>query len=262
MVLREDDHGIIAIGQASHAWLSGQLARAWGNERFAPLEPWEAVCLAAEQHDVGMAAWDLHPTYNPDTGRPHSFTEMPLGTHLELWTAGPRRLITQSRYAALLVSMHGRRLYELRDLDKLTREDDAAVRTFIDEQNELQRQLRRTLCADPATAASSTPELIARNSDLLWTWDYLSLALCLNWAPCQAKAVPAIDGPTEITLQPAGRGALVVEPWPFEPPAPFTVRCEGRRLTQPAASADELQAALAAALWETVEFELTPARTT
>jgi hypothetical protein len=262
MVLREDDHGIIAIGQASHAWLSGQLARAWGSPRFGSLHPHEAVCLAAEQHDVGMAAWDLHPTYNPETGRPHSFTEMPLGTHLELWTAGPRRLITQSRYAALLVSMHGRRLYELRDLETMTHQDAAAVRTFIADQNDLQRELRQTLCADPATAASSTPELIARNSDLLWTWDYLSLALCLNWAPCEAKAVPTIDRSTDVKLRPAGRGALSVEPWPFEPPAPFTVSCEGRRLTQPAANPDELQAALAAAPWETVEFELTPAKTT
>ncbi len=59
MVLRRDEHGVLAIGQASHAWISGQMARAWGNEQFGPLEPYEEVCLAAEQHDVGMAAWDL-----------------------------------------------------------------------------------------------------------------------------------------------------------------------------------------------------------
>ena len=30
VLLRADDEGVVAIGQASHAWLSGQLARAWG----------------------------------------------------------------------------------------------------------------------------------------------------------------------------------------------------------------------------------------
>ena len=93
MLLREDDDAVITIGQPSHAWLSGQLARAWGNERFGPVEPREEVCLGAEQHDIGMAAWDLTPTRNPDTGLPRSFMEMPLGVHLELWSAGPRHLV-------------------------------------------------------------------------------------------------------------------------------------------------------------------------
>ena len=72
MLLRDEGDGVIAIGQASHAWISGQLARAWGNDRFAAPEPREEVCLAAEQHDVGMAEWDLRPSLNPDTGRPRA----------------------------------------------------------------------------------------------------------------------------------------------------------------------------------------------
>ena len=71
MLIRpEPDGTFLAIGQASHAWLSGQLARAWGNERFGAVEPWEEVCLAAEQHDIGMAQWERAPTLNPDTGLP------------------------------------------------------------------------------------------------------------------------------------------------------------------------------------------------
>jgi hypothetical protein len=53
---RADPEGLIVIGQPAHAWVSGQIARAWGNERFGHFEPWEDVCLAAEQHDLGMAA--------------------------------------------------------------------------------------------------------------------------------------------------------------------------------------------------------------
>ena len=49
------------IGQPAHAWVSGQLARAWGNAAFPAPAPREPFCLAAEQHDVGWADADLAP---------------------------------------------------------------------------------------------------------------------------------------------------------------------------------------------------------
>jgi hypothetical protein len=262
VLLRTDARGVLAIGQASHAWLSGQLARAWGNERFGAVEPLEPVCLAAEQHDVGMAEWDLHPTFTPRTGLPHGFTEMPLETHLELWRRGPRRLITQSRYAALLVSMHGRRLYELRDLETMAPDDAAAVTAFIEDQNALERQLSDALRADPVTTPTAAPRLVERNSDLLWTWDYMSLALCLGWAPCTAKRVPTGgSNPTDVRIDPGtSPTTLTLDPWPFSRPDAITVRCEGRHLEDRYGSESELTAALAAAPWQTVEFTLRPAQ--
>ena len=148
MLLRPEGEHVVAIGQASHAWLSGQLARAWGNERFHPPEPREEVCLAAEQHDVGMAEWDLAPTADPETGRPKSFMEMELDDHLRLWSAAPRKLLTQSRYAALLVSMHGTALYEHRDVSRMTTADAAAVAAFLATQRALQGHLAGLLGAD------------------------------------------------------------------------------------------------------------------
>ena len=93
MLLREDGDAVVCIGQPAHAWLSGQLARSWALD---PVEPWEEVCLAAEQHDLGMAAWDAVPELNPETGRPYSFMEMPLDTHLRLWTAAPSVVMLSS----------------------------------------------------------------------------------------------------------------------------------------------------------------------
>jgi hypothetical protein len=43
VLLRDGDGDVLAIGQQSHAWISGQLARAWGNDRFPVPEPWEEV---------------------------------------------------------------------------------------------------------------------------------------------------------------------------------------------------------------------------
>ena len=207
MLLRTtaDADVVIAIGQASHAWLCGQLARAWTG-----VEPREEVCLAAEQHDVGMAAWDLAPTLDAETGRPHDFIQMPLATHLRLWSAAPQRLFTQSRYAALLVSLHGTTLYEMRDLDRLSEPDADAVRRYLTGQRALQERLIAELGADR--------DAVERNRRLLFTWDWLSLALCLRWSTPR-------EGPEGYTLHEGGG----LDPWPFAADS-VGVRCEGRRL--------------------------------
>lgn len=260
MLLRHDERGHLAIGQPSHAWISGQLARAWGNDQFPAPEPYEEVCLAAEQHDIGMAGWDLHPTHNPDTGLPHSFTEMPVNVHVELWRAGPRRLLRQSRHAALLASRHGARLYERRDLTRLEPSDAQQVRQFLEEHRSFQEGLLRSLRADPATSAEVAPELVSRNSDLVWTWDSLSLAICLNWAPTKLRAVPAAHGPTDISLSPSGGPQeLTLDPWPLRA-ASLTVRCEAQRLGSGVDTQAALEHALASAPWETLEFTLVPSR--
>lgn len=247
------------IGQPSHAWISGQLARAWGNARFGAVEPYEEVCLGAEQHDVGMADWDLAPPRNPDSGLPRSFMEMPLETHLEQWTAGPRRLQAQSRYAALLASIHGYRLYEHRDLSKLAPSDADQVRGFLAGQRRFQAELLESLRADPATAPAASEQTVARNSQLVWTWDTMSLAICLDWAPYTAVDVPTAGEPVPMRLAPAGQPRrLTLDPWPFAS-GNVIVRCEGRRLHGPYDDEDQLAAALAAAPWETVEFEFCPA---
>lgn len=254
MVLRHDERGVLAVGQAAHAHLSGQLARAWGNRRFGPVVPRDEVVLGAEQHDVGMAQWDLHPDRNPATGLPYGFTEMPLALSVELWTAGPARLITQSRYAALLAARHGRRLYERRDRGALAPDDAERVTAFLHHSHELERTLTARLRGDPASAAHATDAAIARNSDLVWTWDTMSLALLLDWAPVTVGGVPAADGTAvELALSPYG----TVLPWPFAA-RELTVGCEGRRLTGPADSDEALAAALDGARWETLRFTLRP----
>jgi hypothetical protein len=247
MLLRNDDDGVLAIGQPSHAWISGQLARAWGNERFPPPEPFDEVCLAAEQHDVGFATWDLEPTRNPDSGLPYSFMEMRLEEHLGLWSPAPRRLLAQSRYAAALVSMHGARLYRRRNLEELTGDQSAAVREYLEAQQRFQDELSVDLDRSQ----------LQRNSDLVWTWDFLSLVVCLDWTPRTARDVPTVETPVDIEITAAGERRVALQPWPFEAGA-LTVHCEGRRLRGRYESADQLRAALADARWERIEFELVP----
>jgi hypothetical protein len=214
MLIRpEPDGSFLAIGQASHAWLSGQLARAWGNDRFGAVEPWEEVCLGAEQHDVGWIEWDLDPTIDPETGRPHTFMSLQLREKLALWSGAGRKMLSQSRYAALLVSMHGTALYERwppEDPD-----DKRLVQAFLDEQHALQEKLAEGL----------DPDQVRRNQRLIFAWDYISLALCLDWAPTEVKDVPTAGEP--VTLELTEQGEL--DPWPFREER-VELRAEGRRL--------------------------------
>ncbi|HEV2753256.1 MAG TPA: DUF3891 family protein [Solirubrobacteraceae bacterium] len=240
MLVRELSGGrALCIGQASHAWLSSQLARAW-----APTAA-EEVCLAAEQHDVGMAQWDLTPALDETSGRPVGFMQMALSDHLALWSAAPARLFTQSRHAALLVSLHGTRLYELRDLDAMQARDADAVRAYLAAQRALQERLGREV--------GVAQDELRRDQARLFCWDGLSLALCLGWAP---YTTPEVDGRT-LHLQAAGQEAHTLSPWPFAPPE-LTVRCEGRLLRERSTSEAALHGALERAERVDLRFLLRP----
>jgi hypothetical protein len=246
MILRsEGDAGaVVAIGQASHAWLSGQLARAWGNERFAPPAPREEVVLGALQHDIGMSAWDLRPERHPDSGLPRQFFELDRRTHVALWTAAPARVLTQSRYAALLVSLHGTGLYERFP----PRTDDPAIAQAVAGYLDGQRALQAALAAE----VGASPGELSRNQALLAAWDDLSLAICRDER--REHAVPAVPATAEgdggervaLTLTRGPGDTYVLDPWPFATPR-VEVRAEGRRLDGPAPDEPTLHAALDAA---------------
>src|SRR5438132_5880492 len=92
VLVRVDDDGALAVGQLSHAWLSGQLARAWGNDRFSAPEPREEIVLGAQQHDIGWALFDLEPRFDPERGLPRNFLELTVDEHLAIWRDAPDRL--------------------------------------------------------------------------------------------------------------------------------------------------------------------------
>jgi hypothetical protein len=192
-------------GQPAHAWVSGQLARAWGGGTFPAPSPHEPVCLAAEQHDVGWADADLEPLRAP-SGHPLSFMEYPRPEHVAIWRGAARRMLAQSRYAALLVSLHGTSLYE-RHVDVDAQPPDVAgmIRSYLDEQRALQAALSAGLDAAE----------VDRNRRLILALDRFSLALCHERA-ATLDDVPGAGGPVVIRLEPdRPEGRFRVDPWPF-----------------------------------------------
>lgn len=240
---------MLAIGQGSHAWISGQLARGWGNEQFPAPRPREEVCLAAAQHDVGWWEWDLQPTLDEGSGRPHSFLDLPdLSTHIGLWRSAPDKLLMQNAYAALLVSMHGTALYARREPGQWPSEEAELVKRYLDGERARQENLKQKLHIDETE--------LARNQRLLWTWDSMSLAVCIPWDPHTATRVPAGEDTVDIEMHSVASDRFVVRPWPFTT-GELAVRCDARRITQRFTDQAAMRKALSEAPVETLEFTLT-----
>jgi hypothetical protein len=246
VLVRSDDEGALAIGQLSHSWLSGQLARAWGNERFPAPAPREEVVLGVEQHDIGWARVDLRPRLNPEIGLPRSFVETSVDEHLAIWRDAPDVLVSQSLYAALVVSLHGRSLSELR-LGGAAEEDRPALAQHIEAERARQAQICEILGVSEQAARTIQRQM--------WTWDGLSLALCNGWDPFTVKDVPAGDGLVEVQLSRNGDGTHTLAPWPLHGQR-VAVRCEARRLASAYEDERSLHEALALAQPETLEFVL------
>src|SRR3954452_3519285 len=122
----------------------------------------------------------------------------------------------------------------MRDLDRMPAADADKARAYLDEQRRLQDRLSQGL----------DREQVGRNQQLLWTWDFLSLALCLRW---DGRAVNGIE-----------YTGTTFEPWPFRDES-VTLMTEGRRLGGRFDDEGEMRAALDSAPWLTLEFALSRA---
>ncbi|HEX3724305.1 MAG TPA: DUF3891 family protein [Nitrolancea sp.] len=259
MLFREVEGGTLAITQTTHAWVSGQIARAWGNELTGTFAPREAMLLAAEQHDIGWLNREPEPALNADAGRPRSFLELPPETHLsEIWShAGEMALLT-SRYAALLVSLHGTHLYNRfrGDLDAA----NGLAQPFLEQQDAFQATLIESLGSDPNYAAYVTPKLLRRNRRLIALWDRLSLDICRGMGePDRIEQVPFARDDVTLTIAPVADEPyrFTLAPWPFSN-LRIGLIFEGRVLSTRFTSEASLKRGLAEAPWQSVAITLIP----
>lgn len=246
MLLRKDGLDMIAIPQPSHAWLSSQMARVWGNRRFAPPAPYHEVCLAAGQHDIGWLDWEKAPTLDAGTGLPQEFSKVPTTMHTALWRKGVRHARAFGRYPALLVSLHADTIYARHfDFAKASPESAEAVRAFLDEQHRFQARTAASLRADPTLAEQASPETLEHNRLLIAALDCMSLEIC--WGVKNEFKIP--DVPTagaqtaELCIRPGDSEGLAIDPWPFRI-ASVAVRAEGKRLRGRFATEADLHQAL------------------
>jgi hypothetical protein len=267
MIVREpsadSEVGVLCISQPQHAGISGQIARAWGNEQFpAPMPPAE-VCLAAERHDDGMADYDAEPELDPETGLPFGFMRMPLELWLGCWRRGPSLVAERSPLAGVLVSLHGQHLLNFRKIGDDDQAGRAAVEGWRAEQRELRSGWIERARRDPGLADPGAEEAIERARKLIEIWDVMSLAVCMPRLPATLVGVPADPVAAKIEMQQPARpgeaagGEVLVglDPWPFAE-ARVPLSADGRRLPETYEDRASLHAALAKAPLETLSVTL------
>lgn len=166
MLFRSQPSGDLAISQLTHAWISGQILRAW-DETLS-----ETLLLAAEQHDIGWIDWETEPTFNTGTGRPHLFREVGASTHAPMWARGVQRALgAWGTHVALLVSRHGGVIYRrYMDRHRMDAADAAAAQNYLTAQAPVETTWSRALELEAAELEKETA--------LIAFADTLSLALC------------------------------------------------------------------------------------
>src|ERR1700721_1229499 len=206
MLFRTEPSGVLAISQPTHAWISGQILRAWHEALSEPL------LLAGEQHDIGWLDWETAPTFNPQTGRPHLFREVGAAVHSPMWRQGVERALgAWGAHVAVLVSRHGGVIYRrYTDRHRIGEADAAAAQTYLETQAPLEAAWAKTLGLDAAALQKQTT-LVALS-------DTLSLALCGELkTPIGVEAPDARGGPEtqRIIERPGHPFDFILSPWPF-----------------------------------------------
>jgi hypothetical protein len=266
MLHRKHPEGTVVIAQPAHGVLVGAVARAWGASPFAVPPHMPQALLAAEQHEIGMAAWELAPTFNPVTGLPHAYTELTLCDHLTLWPDAAPLMWTQNRYAALLVSRHGAWIFAKYEGKPADPDDRAAVVAYLRRERAFQARVRASLAADPDYADAVTLPALARAHYTFTVWDRIAVHACYgvpmpHWgvpATYEWDRVPKTDGGVAaLTITHAGQDHWTLDPWPLTVDE-LRLHGEGRLLRGSATDRDAMLSALDAAPWVSWESRITP----
>jgi len=290
MICRDDNGNWLLIPQTEHARLSAELAAAWGSRQVPPLPMANLLVPVIRHHDDGWGEWA--PTIDPETGRPRSFTEMPMTVATNLWSRSieicngiaetpsppPNADSTGVLPAEPMllrgnwVSRHFCYLAEQVRRHRPNKSADvAAVERFLDEQARLQSEgqdLLRAMFSD----IDNLNFCLETGYRLLQFFDRLSLWLCLCSSPLSRRLKPyqhLLDGPEidpllsivgQLLPGPVGGGAdrLALEPYPLSVPR-LELSATARRLpTEPFGSDDDFRRALEQAPVVTLHWMIEP----
>ena len=242
-----NDSSLVLILQTDHSRIAGLLAAHWGNEKFARLNPYASMVLAAQEHDSGWWDWEIKPTLN-EQGYPSdyigSIKHLGQGVWLDLYRRAIERLAQRDLYAAYFVSMHGEGLLTrgmglLPSMPDYT--GDMAVQKFIVQQKELRAGWLPTLKKNQSWTAAATEAHLWTNFNLMEVFDQFAQFVC-NRYPLNSQARK--NGPTNtlsnlsvpvspdrpqvtLTIDVQNETDAVVRPFPFDV-NPLRLSFEGR----------------------------------
>lgn len=203
----------ILIPQMQHALLAADLFQNWvftdRSEQLVEALRKELLPAVAK-HDDGWADWDRDPQFDPQSGRPVDFREMPLGDSLRIWSQSIRLAAEIGNLAGAAVAGHFLDLLEHADLSAKESRQQRDAEKFRKEFLRARKDwLARWGSENPQLHAMGAPEFALQ---LLQGFDRMSLWLC-----CDEQRV---SSPLCLGKQPSvvfeNRGTVIsAEPWPF-----------------------------------------------
>ena len=216
-----------AVMMHEHTHLSGQFARAFGNDVFEAIAPLDLVVYIIGHHDAGWAAFDLDPMTDPASGLPFNLTETP-AEHIAPTSKGsPDFNSRHHAYCGLLSSMHSWGIYNGRYglskmvlVDRIPPEGRPLVNAMLDAELARQATLKIELAKAPDTAAWIEEKHLFQNYKQLQFCD--TLALYFNRVHPSERVAQAFehvpltrDRDTTVMVTPRDAGVYALAPFPF-----------------------------------------------
>jgi hypothetical protein len=247
MVCPYDQETLLLILQVDHSRTTGWLAAHWGNENFAPPSPYQAMVLAAQEHDTGWWDWEIKPQLN-DEGLPPdyigSIKHLGQTVWLDFYRHGITRLAEQDGYAGYIVSLHAEALLT-QGKGLLPYMPDYSiypeVRNFLHEQEAYRAGLMTQLRSSSEYRDVVSDEQLWTNFKLMEIYDQMGQFVC-NRYPFNAtdrkngpsptlSGVPAPVKPghedTTLTIDIEDESSAAVTPYPFDID-PLPISFQGR----------------------------------
>jgi hypothetical protein len=233
------------LTMAEHTEMCGQMARAFGNDRFEPPAPFDEVIYIVENHDRGWDRYDSNPGLDPDTQVPYIMARTPTPDMVKTNRGSPDFNEAHHPYCGLLSSMHSFGLYTGRfGFSKFVPRTQTttsisvadAHRPLIDAmlsyEQARQTRLKAALAADPATHDWVEEHHLFQNYKQLQFFDTISLYFHLRHASERGDEtyvhVPLnAEADTSVDLRKIDDRVYSLDPFPFAGDR-LTIICRGR----------------------------------
>jgi Protein of unknown function (DUF3891) len=217
----------LAIMMHEHTALSGQFARAFGNDRFEQVAPNDLMFHVVSHHDAGWAEFDRDPVTDPKTGLPYNLVETP-AEHITVTSRrSPDFNERQHPYCGLMSSMHSWGLYNGRYglsnmvlIEVIPPQDRALAKRMLDGELERQARLKATIAQEPQVAAWLDEKHLFQNYKQLQFFD--TLALYFNRVHPSERAEQKFEyvplnarEDVSVTIRPRAAGVYEMSPYPF-----------------------------------------------
>jgi hypothetical protein len=217
----------LAIMMHEHTALCGQFARAFGNDRFALVEPNDLMFYVVSHHDQGWAEFDRNPISDEKTGLPYNLIETP-AEHITVTSRrSPEFNERQHPYCGLMSSMHSWGLYNGRYglsnlvlINIIPPSDRALAERMLEGELDRQKRLKAELARDPQAAGWLDEAHLFQNYKQLQFFDTLALYFnrvhpserreqTFEHVPCNARQ------DVSITIRPGAANIYELSPYPF-----------------------------------------------